>query len=375
MIYGAAFQKAALIFLDLVSMSTGLTKSPDTTYVPALDSLRFIAFLLIFVHHLPVFQSPVLQKIQEIGWLGVDIFFSLSAYLLTKLLMEERASRGQINYRWFFAKRVLRIWPLYFAYITVAIGYSVATKHTDVLRAAGLFTFTDNIFSAFQGYNNVPFTGHLWTISFEEQFYCAIPFFAAAVFSLTTIKKNFWLIAMALTSLVIISVMVKTGVRHPAIWVLPVSHSFSILSGIAVSINQDKFIGFSWMKTTIALFLSLALIGILPGTWKVGYSALFLYPLIGAASGLILAVFLKANAQNASILTLRALTFPGKISYGLYVVHAAAIEICFQTLHDETYIIPVIASLLLSMILATISYLVLEERFLEMKKRFTPVAN
>jgi len=149
-------------------------------FLPELDGLRFIAFLLIFIHHSSTQGVAIFREIKTIGWLGVEIFFCLSAFLLTRLLLRERDQFGTVDVYKFFMRRILRIWPLYFTYVILAIILSVywhVITSGNLHRIVGLLTFTDNFFAAFQGFNPIRFTGHLWTISYEEQFYLCLPFF------------------------------------------------------------------------------------------------------------------------------------------------------------------------------------------------------
>src|SRR5690606_33171181 len=112
--------------------------------------LRFIAFLLIFIHHTGFGDVFLVSFIKRIGWIGVDVFFCLSAFLLTRLLQIEYENTDRIHIRYFFIRRVLRIWPLYFTYITFCLCLHWMTASTELggYRIAGLYTFTDNIFAA-----------------------------------------------------------------------------------------------------------------------------------------------------------------------------------------------------------------------------------
>src|SRR5580704_3548587 len=96
-------------------------------YLPELDGLRFFAFLAVFIYH-SVAPLPALSPetghffalghaILRSGCYGVDLFFTLSAYLITELLMRERARTGRINVAAFYIRRMFRIWPLYFAFL------------------------------------------------------------------------------------------------------------------------------------------------------------------------------------------------------------------------------------------------------------------
>ena len=93
--------------------------------MPELDGLRFIAFFLVFLHHLPfpksiLAESRLLSSVHTFGWVGVDIFLVLSAYLLTCLALAEVSRTGGFDVRRFYIRRIARIWPLYF--LGLAIG-------------------------------------------------------------------------------------------------------------------------------------------------------------------------------------------------------------------------------------------------------------
>ena len=107
-----------------------MAPSKPRFYVPQLDGLRFVAFLLVFVHHGPhlsalfaavPFIARALEFLEHFGWFGVDLFLVLSAYLITSLLLIEYARHHDISLRGFYLRRILRIWPLY--YLMTCIGF------------------------------------------------------------------------------------------------------------------------------------------------------------------------------------------------------------------------------------------------------------
>ena len=117
-------------------------QKPRRFYQPELDGLRFYAFLGVFAFHtLPSqpafyrqlhFPAPALWgAAASSGAAGVDLFFALSAFLITSLLMRERQQTGGISLRLFYIRRILRIWPLYFA----VVGLGIVLSHTMTARA------------------------------------------------------------------------------------------------------------------------------------------------------------------------------------------------------------------------------------------------
>ena len=118
--------------LDLLSdATTAQAQSVRRFYQPELDGLRFYAFLGVFVCHTLPFDDLFYQRLHlplpwiwgaaaRAGGAGVDLFFALSAYLITSLLLRERQETGDLSLRLFYIRRTLRIWPLYF--LVVALG-------------------------------------------------------------------------------------------------------------------------------------------------------------------------------------------------------------------------------------------------------------
>ena len=101
-------------------------------YLPELDTLRFFAFLAVFICHAGHAVGKDLPIVVS-GSFGVDLFFALSAFLISELLLREKETCGTINVRAFWVRRILRIWPLYFCMLASAAflgglnGYQLAT--------------------------------------------------------------------------------------------------------------------------------------------------------------------------------------------------------------------------------------------------------
>ena len=91
-------------------------------YRPGLDALRFFAFLVVFIHHTPSLnRNAVWHVAKEPFAFGMQMFFLLSAYLITELLLREKENTGVVHFKAFYIRRILRIWPLYFLGVIVAV--------------------------------------------------------------------------------------------------------------------------------------------------------------------------------------------------------------------------------------------------------------
>ena len=299
----------------------------ERIYFPELDGLRFFAFLLVFMNHHPLFTKiPYLTFLHSYGWIGVDLFFVLSAFLFTKLLIAEFYKTKTVNFKKFYIRRIFRIWPIYFLLVIFSIVlYLFLKKSIDTnigFRIFGLFTFTDNIMSALHGYNPLPYTAHLWTIAYEEQFYVFIPLIIILLVRTTLKRKLISLILIFLMFNVFRFIMIANNATHPAIWVLPVTHFESILLGIVMGFGGFNFLLKRMSSLVIGLIgiLFFVLLLLLPNLENISYWLTLSYTFIGISTSMILFSVLN-SAYLKKIFSHKIFVFLGKRSYGLYLYH------------------------------------------------------
>lgn len=147
-------------------------------YRPELDALRFFAFLCVFCHHIYFFLPGWFQPISAFGAFGVCVFFLLSAYLIVTILLREQEATGTVRIGAFAARRVLRIWPLYF--VVVAFGYLLGQHwhgaYISRHAVLALLFLAGNIYIATgRSWQSLGAISPLWSISVEEQFYLLVP--------------------------------------------------------------------------------------------------------------------------------------------------------------------------------------------------------
>src|SRR5262245_10664845 len=169
--------------------SSMLSASKIASHIPALDGIRGIAILLVLLFHfgqyghgLPypaVFVDKLFHRICQIGWVGVDLFFVLSGFLITGILYD---SKGRNHYfRNFYVRRCLRILPLY--YFSLILFLIVLPKlfplHTGFrsLRQDSFWywTYLSNVRVAYRGWDSFGVLDHFWSLAVEEQFYLLWP--------------------------------------------------------------------------------------------------------------------------------------------------------------------------------------------------------
>lgn len=346
-------------------------------YKPELDGLRFFAFLLVFIHHHSFTEKVAgLSLLHKIGWIGVDLFFVLSAYLFTKLLVLEFYKTKTISYKKFFLRRIFRIWPVYFIFILFCLAVNIfigRNLDTDVLlRLGGLLTFTDNIVSVFHGYNSaIPFVAHLWTISFEEQFYLIVPLLILFLVRISQRQKLIFFFAVFIALNILRFYLISKNVNYLALWVLPFTHFESILFGIILGFFDKvtlKIKPIFWLILSIVCGISISSFDIA----ELSYHSALLCLLTGVS--MVSVVTFTLNSSTAiKFLSNKFLVFLGKRSYGLYLFHLVGNKIggaISNHIFNSLELISFIISLTTTIGMAVISYSVIEKPFLKLKKKY-----
>lgn len=337
-------------------------------YRPELDCLRFFAFLAVFLHHFGVGgRGPVnawLIPFVNAGAFGVDLFFALSAFLITELFVKEIGAFGSLDIPAFYIRRLLRIWPLYFGFLAFA-----ALVPKFPLRGEALvwfLAFGGNWFVAVHGYTrNV--ADLLWSVSIEEQFYLTWPLILAVFGVRRLVPLAFALLATAWATRFI---LVGHAVVHPGIWCNSLAHLDPIAMGILLATVQHRV-------TSIGRGSRFALLA--TGTLGLGVSgalnrldgpgAQIMYPVVAVSCSFILAATLGSRMGRSR--AGRLVAYLGKISYGLYVFHVLMLRTVRSAFSGWAAVF--VLSLLLTIGTGVISYELFEVPILRLKRRFTRV--
>lgn len=370
----------------------GQDRSPERLprfYKPELDVLRFVAFLSVFIYHASLFRHLTALEfaIAYSGVFGMCLFFVLSAYLITNLLLLEQVRTASIDIKSFYVRRVFRIWPLYFTFI--AFCFFLGLVHSPWNVGAGVLVS----FAALGGnwyliYH--PFAGPvmpLWSISLEEQFYLLwpalakylgfrallrlsmllLPFSCAIIYFLSTHRSSrfeIWWNSFVQFQFFGIGALLALVLRNITPRWTPLARlglgSLGILSWVAGALFSEQ--GASSTKPGAHLVISYILAG-------VGCVSFFL-AFLGARPG----------RWPATLLYL------GKVSYGLYVFHFLCLLI-WHGVGNRLYLrfpaatryrlllsaAEIILAFLTTTALATASYRYLEKPFLRIKDRYAIV--
>jgi peptidoglycan/LPS O-acetylase OafA/YrhL len=357
-------------------------------YRPELDVLRFFAFILVFLSHTVPGDSEfwaltsvsgttasLIVGLAAGGAFGVDLFFALSSFLITTLLLRERDAGGTIDVIGFYKRRILRIWPLYFVFlliVTPLMSHVLADESMPLKYTLAFLLLAGNWACALWGYPH-SVAGPLWSISMEEQFYLVWPW---------VLRR--WAMNLLVVALVLLTVsfalriyLVMDGAVHPQIWCNTLARLDPIACGALLAvIARRREIALSGVLRAALLLFALAGLTI-AGRYGdfTGIRSLITFPAVSAACVCLILAALGLPMLSARTRALQALVYLGRISYGLYVFHFMFVMLFgVATAHDPVdRLIRIVGTLVATIAAATVSYHLLELPFLKRKERFAHV--
>lgn len=356
-----------------------LGSAQATGHIKGFDGLRAFSIILVVLTHLGMLahlpDTPFFQhRVQAIisGGTGVNIFFTLSGFLITRLLLREQARKGGIHLRSFYARRFLRLTPpftLFILILLVGIAFGLYS-----VKPVGL------IVSFLYLYNYIPqfllsgWLSHTWSLAVEEQFYLVWPFLIILL-----PRRRLAIVAFGATLLSVIAAYFL--------------HRATFHHGGHVYALREVFLVSRWFFPAAGPIMVGALVAVLAfhrpvaarGLALKAYSlamsaALFLSPLYlpGAmlraafviqAAGVALLLLIVMERQRSTltrVLDLPPIAYLGKISYGVYLYHVLVIS----TGPNSALVKSVPLSIVLFMGLSIASYELFEKPILKLKERF-----
>lgn len=348
-------------------------------YYKNLDGLRAIAAITVFFNHFaPTYKhsiyqnNKVLQVLFEQFQHGVTLFFVLSGFVITRILINTK--NNDDYFRRFYYRRILRIFPLYYLYLFFHffVLYPLINGYSPpFLHQLPTYLYLQN-FDIF-GWFTVNSPGHYWTLAVEEHFYL---FWPLLIFFVN--KKNFKYIFIIL----FVSIMILKYVMHTNGYFIS-QFTFTrmdqlMMGGVLAFMEFNKFfnkpsnfklisvLGIFFVLLLGAFFVNFTQDSTIMWVSKHTLIGLVLFSFIG-----VLLFESKLNLIN-TILESRIFQYFGKISYGFYVWHFFCIKLLFHFCNFNYFILDFILTFTFSTILAHISFHYFETYFLRLKdKKFT----
>ena len=349
-------------------------------YLPSIDSLRALAVLAVIIYHVDVNYLPG-------GFLGVDLFFVLSGYLISSLIIKEFRKTGTVNLYNFYIRRARRLLPA--VYFMITVGLVVMVLFNEVLlRKSHLDAIFGYIYSSnwwyifhkldyFDSFGAQSPFKHLWSLAIEEQFYMIFPLLFLLVNRKKKSKdgtyklnKNFLYVVLGLILVSLIAHILLFDINNISrIYFGTDTRAFSLLVGVVGAIlypmerlhakvtPQQNMLYSVVSLVSIATLITVMVYTSEYNTWL--YRGGFL---LVAILGLIVIISSgKQHTLMSRLLSFKPVVFIGKISYSLYLWHFPVLVLTTPVSEiGNPNIIFVILRVILTFILATASYVFVE---------------
>lgn len=343
---------------------------PKTGYIPTLDGWRAVAIAGVMLFHggslFPC--NPVLTRVQNLGANGVELFFAISGLLICSRLMDEERANGNISLRNFYLRRLFRIQPAAFVYL-IAVA---------LLAAAGVIAFSQpgwwtallsvrNLYRSHNPADGAVYTAHFWSLAVEEHFYLVMPWLLIV---LRGRRRVMWFGCLAIAGLVANEAMLRSRIAA-----MPVNSEFELCwlflaAWLALLLRAPGYQKrFRRLLPVSPVVLVVCVLGAgVALKWRfVEHFWLPSFPL------LVIATTLHPGSWLGRVLEWAPLRVVGRISYSLYLWQElfcvalanfpqARWPLGWAQHHPQSYLLPVV--------LAFLSYFLVEKPFLRLGQRF-----
>jgi len=388
-----------------------MSHKSELKYIPGLDALRGFACISVLLFHSNYVTKVISPGVPfQGGFLGVDLFFVLSGFLITTILVNQYARDSTINFKNFYIKRLLRLYPPIIISVIVFLLPLLATnKPVAITNIISLLTYTGDCAMLVLHFTHLPYplmTGHSWSLAVEEQFYLTFPFLLFLVLRFNSSRKRGNLISFFPAFLLLYFLVVGGSTILLGKWFYKFFfwRFFEVYLGAFMAIlysgSYQKIIAenavSSRIKNTVhricankivlvlAVVFTLAMV-IYPYQvpffdYMARYNLQYVLFTLSCAILIINAAFVNQPLYS-KIISNRVLIFIGKISYGLYL-YAPFINDKIGTIffggnpfqNKRTMIICDLISGTSSVIFSYLSFMLIEKNILKLKGRLEPKA-
>ncbi len=358
------------------------TAPRSPSHVPALDGIRGLAIALVLASHLyPEIAAGA-------GWSGVDLFFVLSGYLITGLLLDGRAAPDRA--RRFYTRRALRIFPLYYATLVLVFVlvptfrlpfFSIIPRHAATYQStahelAWFWPYLSNWYIGLaRPWRPGPLT-HFWSLAVEEQFYLIWPLIVWNCSPRTSTRVA---VGALVVSLGLRTAMVLGHAAYLTIYMLTPCRLDGLAVGALIALGTRSSVGLAGTRRMVLPLASAgAMVLVVLSVWRQTLFSADPWVLtigLAAAAWLYGGLVVIALSYQSSTLALPPLRWIGQRSYGLYILHPfvmfALTTFTALQIGTVTYAAAALGG---SAIVAAISYAGFERPFLSLKDRLAPIS-
>ncbi len=344
-------------------------------YHDNLDGVRAIAVLMVMIFHFFPAENngvimSILKKFANLGQTGVTLFFVLSGFLITRILINTKEKSKYFTN--FYMRRFLRIFPLYYVFLILTFFVFdpiIEGKIPYFIDQVYYYTYLQNFAMTF-GWTTIG-PSHFWSLAVEEHFYL---FWPLLVYLLNIKKLRTVIFGIIFFSIVLRIIFLLNNLN---VFYFTFTRIDSLSMGALLAVleykayikkqNANKFliiIGFTIIPNLIFLFFYSNKDSIIEQTLKFSFISLLYFGVIGYVISIGDRKFIN------KFLKLPFLSFTGRISYGLYVFHPISYMLFLYLFKTRFVLINIFAGFVLSYVFSIFSYYLIERSFLKLKRFF-----
>lgn len=340
-------------------------------HIPALDGLRAISILLVVISH--AWLGHIVP-----GGLGVTIFFFISGFIITTLMMNEYHLTGDVSIFAFYLRRFFRIVPALLCYIVFSVFFMIAiNKWTQISELWAALFYYANYYAIFFGFSGGHFASPLtitWSLSVEEHYYFFFPCLFVLFFSR---RKELVLFLVSLLVMILlwrVYLVYHVGVEslaHDRIYKGTDTRFDSILYGALLAIVVRYGNVYSILSNKFFFFSGLLVLLITLVVRDNDFRESIRYSLQGMAITMMFVHLIFSDAKYLSFLKSKIFIFIGKISYSLYLYHWLVFGLVSYYMAEQPLVLKIFVMITLSVVLAILSYRFIERPVLDYYKNKT----
>jgi peptidoglycan/LPS O-acetylase OafA/YrhL len=380
---------------------TAVVPIPDQRpHIELLDAIRGIAVILVLAVHFQIVAvlpqtsalSHWIAAVMSWGWCGVDLFFVLSGFLITGILLDTK--KAEKRFQCFYSRRILRIFPLYYAVVLLCIAAAILLRHSPSNENLGpspvgwvmYLLYLQNLWIPFGDLHRMGFLGPFWSLAIEEQFYLIWPLF---VWRLST-KYLVKLCSLGILGALLLrawSMPHATTALAYVVYMNTLTRMDALLTGglCAIVVRNAVLLGHvrKFISTAVAAVVSGLALFILGGhnAWNDYDVLVYCHLLLVLGFGcLVLSAYLMDGNSSLLDRSIRStgLSAFGRYSYGIYVYQGFVIELTLHLFrhhgwwgHSTRYALAVaLGWMTVPFLLAFLSYHLYEKKFLQLRRPF-----
>jgi peptidoglycan/LPS O-acetylase OafA/YrhL len=342
--------------------------------VPALDGLRGLAVLLVVALHAGLLIEPARGGLLPGGFVGVDVFFVLSGFLITSLLVGEHADTGRISFARFYARRGWRLLPALVVLLLAHAAYAAwadIPRGTEVRSIAAIVLYVSNWAQSY-GLDVPGGLIHTWTLAIEEQFYLVWP--AAVLLMLRHLRTR-----RAILTVLVVAIAASATLRawiwafgagYPAAYMRTDARADGLLIGAACA--------FLWHwdlvpRRGVAGAATLSLISVIAFSvlWDSSSPAMFYggFTVVSLAAGAMIIGVMQGGWRAGALFEVPILRGIGRVSYGLYLWQGLALHVAARVLHDEPRVLQALVGVGMAALATFLSWRLVEQPLLRRRDR------